>query len=45
MVVTETFREPAETKLRPPAAERAAVVVWGDRVGRHEATPKAGRGP
>jgi len=40
VVVTETFRDAAsEPKPRAAAAERAATVVWGDRVARHEAAP------
>ncbi|MGH7094189.1 MAG: hypothetical protein ACREFB_11720 [Stellaceae bacterium] len=40
IVVQETFRPAAtEAKSRPAAAERAATVIWGDRVARHEAAP------
>jgi hypothetical protein len=40
VVVRETFRLAAtDAQPRPAAAERAATVIWGDRVARHEAAP------
>ncbi|HVC54247.1 MAG TPA: hypothetical protein VND87_19695 [Stellaceae bacterium] len=39
VVVRETFRPAATEAKSRPAAERAATVIWGDRVARHEAAP------